>query len=160
MQMQMETCDLNECDFLETKFTEYENLETYMEDGEFIQSRDTQLKGVIMYFANTAGNPVYKYMPLTIQTFDQFTEWETELMDNVGLTWISNYYWKLDIISCVLVPRNKQWFQSNIHDLETIWNTILEERTTDYSHRAPNKRPQKTKENNDIVEDQGCLIKL
>ena len=25
MQVQMETCDLNECDFLETKFVEYEN---------------------------------------------------------------------------------------------------------------------------------------
>ena len=160
MQMQMETCNLNECDFLETKFTEYESFVKYMEDGEFHKTMDNKLKGVIMYFANGEGNPVYKYMPLTIHTLEKFTEWENNLMDNLGLTWISNYYWKLDIISCVLVPRNNKWFQSNIQELENIWSIILEERNTDYSHRAPNKRLVKIKENEDSNEvlNQGCLI--
>lgn len=29
MQMQMEVCDLDECDFLETKFVEYENADVF-----------------------------------------------------------------------------------------------------------------------------------
>ena len=32
MQLQMEVCNLNECDFLETKFVEYINMEDYLED--------------------------------------------------------------------------------------------------------------------------------
>ena len=31
-QVQMEVCDLNECDFLETKFIEYENYNSYVND--------------------------------------------------------------------------------------------------------------------------------
>lgn len=165
MQLQMETCNLDECDFLETKFVEYEDVEKYMEDGDFSRTPQNQQKGVIMYFANTEGNPVYKYMPLNIKTIDEYTRWEQDLIDNLGLTWISNYYWKLDIISCVLVPRNKQWFQTNVQELQNIWNIILKERDGDYSHRAPMKRQVKPKENNEhvltmTVEQEECLIKL
>ena len=35
MQLQMETCNLNECDFLETVFKEYETEEEFMADGTF-----------------------------------------------------------------------------------------------------------------------------
>jgi len=33
MQLQMEVCDLNECDFVETKFIEYDSYNDYIEDG-------------------------------------------------------------------------------------------------------------------------------
>ena len=33
MQLQMEVCDLNECDFLETKFVEYEDSNSFYEDS-------------------------------------------------------------------------------------------------------------------------------
>jgi putative phage-type endonuclease len=33
MQLQMEVCNLNECDFLETKFTEYPSTQTFYEDS-------------------------------------------------------------------------------------------------------------------------------
>ncbi len=32
MQVQLEVCDLNECDFLETRFIEYPDLEAFNED--------------------------------------------------------------------------------------------------------------------------------
>jgi len=32
MQVQMETCDLDECDFIETRFKEYESPEAYADD--------------------------------------------------------------------------------------------------------------------------------
>ena len=41
MQLQMEVCDLNECDFLETKFIQYSNEEEYREDNEI------EYKGII-----------------------------------------------------------------------------------------------------------------
>ena len=39
MQLQMETCNLNECDFLETVFKEYESKDEFMEDGTFTYSK-------------------------------------------------------------------------------------------------------------------------
>ena len=45
--------------------------------------------------------------------------------------------------SCVLVPRNKQWFAAIKPDIEEIWNTILKERKTGYDHRKPKSKRKK-----------------
>ena len=50
MQLQMEVCGLNECDFLETRFKEYEGLEEFLVDGDFQCTIDGRMKGIIMYF--------------------------------------------------------------------------------------------------------------
>ena len=159
MQMQMETCDLPECDFLETKFEEYETYE------EFINEPSTdKRKGIIMYYANSEGNPKYIYSPPNLLQNEEFDEWEQQTMDTIqDLTWIKSCYWKLEIMSCVLVPRNKRWFESNVQELQDIWSTILIERETGYEHRAPNKRVKPQLDNNsnttEIIESV-CLIDL
>ena len=50
MQLQMETCNLNECDFLETRFKEYESYEDYKEDGTFTHMSNGDPKGIMLYF--------------------------------------------------------------------------------------------------------------
>jgi putative phage-type endonuclease len=151
MQLQMEVCDLDECDFLETKFVEYEDYQAYSNDV------TDKLKGFMMYFTTKDAKPFYVYKPLDLLESD---EWEQEMMDKheeQGLIWIKNCYWKLDIVSCVLVTRNKQWFADNIGQLEKVWRTILEERITGYEHRAPKKRVPKSEP---LPENQGCLLKM
>ena len=44
MQVQMETCNLNECDFLETQFKEYNNYNEFINDGNFNYTKDNKLK--------------------------------------------------------------------------------------------------------------------
>jgi hypothetical protein len=43
-------------------------------------------------------------------------------------------------MSCVLIVRNKKWFEDNIGQLQKVWATIEQERVTGYEHRAPKKR--------------------
>ena len=43
-------------------------------------------------------------------------------------------------MSCVLVLRNKQWFELNIDALKNIWTIIEQERITGYAHRAPKSK--------------------
>ena len=151
MQLQMEVCDLDECDFLETKFVEYEDYQAYLNDV------TDKLKGLMMYFTTKDAKPFYVYKPLDLLESD---EWEQEMMDKheeQGLIWIKNCYWKLDIVSCVLVTRNKQWFADNIGQLEKVWRTIEQERITGYEHRAPKKRVPKLEP---LPENQGCLLKM
>ena len=50
MQLQMETCDLNECDFLETKFVEYESYNDFIQDGNFTHTNDGKSKGIMILF--------------------------------------------------------------------------------------------------------------
>jgi putative phage-type endonuclease len=160
MQLQMETCDLEECDFLETRFTEYLNYTDFILDGSFLLTNSDDPKGVILYFSYKSGKPLYIYKPFEMSE-DFFNYWEQDqirIQELNGLTWIKNIYWKLEEVSCVLVLRNKLWFQNNIDQLAKIWNTILEERETGYAHRAPVKRVKKETTVTDLQEI--CLIKM
>ena len=48
---------------------------------------------------------------------------------NKGLfKWFKNIYWKLDIYSCVYVPRNKPLFHDMEQSLNDFWAIIEEER--------------------------------
>ena len=161
MQLQMEVCDLDECDFLETKFTEYENADSYWADT------TDKRKGVIMYFHTKDGKPFYKYMPFDVISFDKINAWQEEMIDlyqstEYNYVWMKDYYWKLDIVSCVLVCRNRQWFKDNIDGLAEIWSIIIAERASGFDHRAPNRKPKVITSdlNNNInnLTSSGCLL--
>ena len=158
MQLQMEVCDLDECDFLETKFTEYENADGYWSDT--IDKR----KGVIAYFHTKDGKPFYKYMPFAIVSFDEVNSWQEQMIDlyqssQYNYVWMKDYYWKLDIVSCVLVCRNRQWFKDNVGGLAEIWATIVAERISGFEHRAPNRKPKAvTITTSDLGSGSGCLL--
>lgn len=158
MQMQMGVCRLNECDFVECKFSKYEDEDEFNCDGNFYESEDGKTKGIILFFIDDkTGNPVYEYKPLE-QSPEEFCIWEKEQIDKhtkLGHIWNNNIYWKLDVFSCVLVLRNKLWFKSAVVKLGEIWDIILKERITGYEHRAPKKRVFKNS-----FENEGCLIKL
>ena len=174
MQLQMETCDLDECDFLETRFKEYEDKDKFYEDGTFTYSKNNKLKGIIIYFIND-GNYHYEYMPLYC-TENEYIEWEENIMKkNKDMMWVKNIYWYLDEVNCALVLRNRKWFKTVIEDIEKVWNIIEKERITGFQHRAPKKRikneklnvikknhENKEKESNNIESPifNGCVIKV
>jgi putative phage-type endonuclease len=164
MQLQMEVCDLDECDFLETKFTEYDNAEAFYNDT------SDKRKGVIMYFHTKTGTPFYKYMPFDIVRFEEINVWQEQMIDlyqssKYNYVWLKDCYWKLDIISCVLVCRNRQWFKDNVVSLAEIWTTIVAERISGFEHRAPNRKPKSVidintsnNSNSNIITSNGCLL--
>jgi putative phage-type endonuclease len=162
-QLQMEVCNLDECDFLETKFTEYENSTEFFNDGQE-KTLKGEFKGVIMYFHTPDLKPFYLYKPLDITDYEEINYWEEEMVDKYqspefNMVWVKNCYWKLEKMSCVLVLRNKKWFQDNITQLEKVWRTIEEERITGCQHRAPNKKPKKEIQTPYVNENYpGCLL--
>jgi putative phage-type endonuclease len=158
MQIQMEVCDLNECDFLETRFIEYETKEDFDNDGTFNYTHNNKLKGIIMMF-NKGDTPHYVYPPLKL-TEDDLEKWEEETMETYSdLVWVKNIYWKLEHISCVLVLRNKEWFNQAITVLNDIWNTIKREKLEGSSHRAPKKKTTRKNNNEEITDEKNkCFI--
>lgn len=164
MQLQMEVCNLDECDFLETKFIEYFDRKEFLLDSneldhedeegkEFTNvclSKDGRMKGIIIYFHTKEGKPFYAYMPLDLIHPEDIKQWEENNVDYYqsepyNYTYMKNIYWKLAIVSCVLVSRNKIWFKNNIEEMAELWQTIEKERISGYDHRAPNR---KVKSNN------------
>ena len=98
-----------------------------------------------MYFHSPDGKPHYIYKILDVIDKQEITKWEDETMETNEKTrvWIKTMYWKLDELSCVLIQRNRTWFQTNIGQIENVWRIIEQERVTGYEHRAPKKREKK-----------------
>lgn len=143
MQIQMETCDLEECDFLETRFKEFES------SADFYQSEHLW-RGVYLCFLERDG-PQYEYMhpsgghndnqdmPIGIRT--RVDKWIREVRESRPQTSIfTTHYWYLDEISCILVKRNQIWFQTVLPQILATWQTVETERQTGYEHRAAKKR--------------------
>ena len=183
MQLQMEVCDLNDCDFLETKFTEYSDYQNYYNESSIVINNGTQYdthnitkdgnyKGIIIYFHTKEGRPHYEYMPLKISSIDDINDWENTIIlkyesEPYNYIFIKNIYWKLEKMSCIYVERNKKWFEDNIKQLEKVWNIIEQERITGFEHRAPSKKNKKEvnklpldNNNNNNNNNQGCLLPI
>jgi len=168
MQLQMEVCNLDECDFLETKFVEYDDASVFfkemVQEGNY--TIDLDKKGVIIYFHNISeAKPFYVYKPLNIVKMTDILKWEEEVIElyqspQHNMNYIRSIYWKLEKLSCVLVLRNKSWFKNNIQTIENVWNIIEKERISGYEHRAPNKKNKIKLEINDTCNNGICLIKL
>jgi len=98
---------------------------------------------VILCFSNSS-KPEYKYVPLHINSYEEYEIWRDKTIDeNSHLTWIKDTFWYLETISCVLVRRNKPWFNSIKHKFKELWDIVIDERKNGYDHRKPKKRQKR-----------------
>jgi putative phage-type endonuclease len=147
-QIQMEVCGLDECDFVETRFKEYDGEEEYKS----ATATDANEKGVILWFQSApalsqhgcVSSPIqlYEYAPIGA-TATEYDKWEAEMFakhERLRSIWVRTIYWYLDEYSCVLVKRNRLWFEEAVKVLQNVWATIEEERQTGYEHRAPKRK--------------------
>lgn len=172
-QIQMETCNLDKCDFVETRIKEYPT------EQEFYQDTSREHKGIILHFVTRGlgsnDEPIYRYMPLNIDIDpDSIQKWinlTKEDASNYNQFLFTTIYWYLDEMSCVLIERNRNWFATAVTQIQSVWDTILLERSSGYEHRAPKKRAPKilvqTNDSTDVHVIQNmpnnkkvCLVKL
>lgn len=170
-QIQMEVCDLDECDFMETRFLEYSN------SDDFYKDTNREYRGIILHFIEKnlkeGAMPIYKYMPLNIElTREIIDNWILEIREicrDEGLVLFTTIYWYLEEYSCVLIERNRQWFSNAVPKIKEIWRIIEKERIDGYEHRGVKKRISVSM-NNDLsnsyviknmpVTNSICLVKL
>jgi putative phage-type endonuclease len=149
-QIQMEVCGLDECDFVETRFKEYDDEEEYL--AATATATDANEKGFILWFQSApaltqqgcVSSPIqlYEYAPIGL-TAAEYDKWESEMFakhERLKSIWVRTIYWYLDEYSCVLVKRNRLWFEEAVRILQDVWATIEEERQTGYEHRAPKRK--------------------
>lgn len=142
MQIQMETCNLDKCDFVETRFKQYETETEFNSDT----TKSWNEKGVILYFINKSlslqgSPPIYMYSPigLDLNGINQWTDMIKEKHKNEFVLY-EKIYWYLDQFSCVRVERNRLWFKKALPQIRQLWQTIEKERLSGYEHRAAKKR--------------------
>jgi hypothetical protein len=149
VQLQLEVCDLEIAEFVETKFLEYDSEYEFIQDGDFLFTPDKREKGIILYFCND-GTPIYEYKPLSMEEneYDIWKEEKVEYYKEIGIQFIGCFYWKLDVYHILYIERNRKWFEDNFDQMKSVWETILRERQTGFSHRLPKSRVIKNSNNN------------
>jgi hypothetical protein len=86
---------------------------------------------------------LYEYAPIGA-TVAEYEKWEADMFakhERLRSIWVRTIYWYLDEYSCVLVKRNRLWFEEAVKVLQNVWAMIEEERQTGYEHRAPKRKP-------------------
>ena len=175
-QIQLECCDLDVCDFVETQFKEYDGAIQFWEEPD-----ESRMRGVVLYFIlknGTSNIPLYKYMPLDIPLEeDAISDWIKKTRQEVpaDYTLFKTIYWYLENIAMSIVLRNSVWFDAALPQIKSVWRTIEKERVEGYHHRISVKRTS-SNENKDEPSSLGqspstsrgigkrdkgiCLIKL
>ena len=137
-QVQMEVCDLDGCDFLETSFKEYANVEDFNTDGTFQFTSGGNYKGIILHF-EVNGEFHYEYAPFHC-TQEEYNNWEEVVMFQYP-TYIKTIYWKLEDEHCTIIPRNKAWFQWFLPSVIEIHDIIQKEKQSNlWENRLPKKK--------------------
>ena len=166
IQTQLEVCRLEICDFVETRFKEFESYNQYCDDT------DHEYKGITLFFIprqlSEECESMYQYMPIELgkESIETQYKWIENMINNLIGTHIlyQTSYWYLDEYSCVEVIRNDLWFTNAIPIIEKSWEVVLKERVEGYEHRAPQKRrPSITKEevtNSTKIPDKIQVIKM
>jgi hypothetical protein len=145
MQLQMEVCDLDECDFFECDFKEYDDEEAFMNDGNE-KTKKGQWKGCYAIVC-VEDDYQYKYCPIG----ENIREWLNDIKKN--WTYIKHRYWWLDTFSCVLVPRNRKWFDLNVCEFERIWNEIERIKSGEVVIAKPARRVK-------VIKHNACMIDM
>ena len=155
MQAQMAACQLEYCDFVETRFVEITH-------SEFVQKAAEGLKpvGYMALFLTGAGRPVYEYGDVT-DSASKYEAWNTLVMErHADKQWLKNVFWELDEISIVEVRFNKQWFDAALPYFDRCWTSIQIKRETGEHISSPRKRRKTVQEAPQPPGELKCLIDI
>jgi putative phage-type endonuclease len=138
MQGQLETCDLEECDFLQVKLEEYPDTKAYLEDTMHDEngsvrhgySGNTLPKGLVLAFKSIGedGQPrfTYEYSPYA-QTMSGILKWKELIMgahpDSSYDECIEHWY-RIVRYECTLVLRDRAWWASVMPKIIDFWEDV------------------------------------
>ena len=151
VQLQLECCDLEECDFWQAEIREYASREEFIKDtdpNEPFRSKTTQFeKGCLIQLLPKKRMPdvvngkyknvveddsKYIYPPKIEMSPYDCDIWIMEQLSQLNTNpEYSDYYfdkvlyWKLVTSKNVTIYRDKKWFEQNLPKFEKVWNYVL-----------------------------------
>ena len=160
MQGQLESCDLEECDFLQVKFIEYFNETEYIEDiyleNEIIKegySNNNLPKGLLIAFIrkNLEGNPTIKYeYGEFYKSYEDQKKWSETIVnkyneDGYQYDTLKYHWWKIERYECTLVGRDREWWLSVQPKIIDFWEDVLHHRKIGIQEILDKKEEKRTK---------------
>jgi putative phage-type endonuclease len=176
VQMQLEVCELDRCDFLECKLKEYISEEDYINDNfngnNFYNSIGFEKGVVAEYFILADKKYKFDYSPIGILG-QELEDWKNkaiskyEYINDKSIIFASFSYWYLEEVSCIPIYRNQEWFNNSYPELKKCWGDIIYYRglenglyilKNDIQNKKNQKKEEKTVAKN-IKEEAKALAK-
>lgn len=158
MQGQLESCDLEECDFLQVKITEYLCEEDYQNDkyidNDFLKEGYSSLKlpkGLLLAFITDNGNknPTIKYeYPEFYLSYDELIKWSDNKIseyENIHYDRIVKHWWKIERYECTLVGRDRKWWLETEPKIIDFWEDVEHYRKVGIQEFHNKKQESRTK---------------
>ncbi len=158
MQGQLESCDLEECDFLQVKITEYLCEEDYQNDkyidNDLLKEGYSSLKlpkGLLLAFVTDNGNknPTIKYeYPEFYLSYDELIKWSDNKIseyENIHYDRIVKHWWKIERYECTLVGRDRKWWLETEEKIIDFWEDVEHYRKVGIQEFHNKKQESRTK---------------
>ena len=158
MQGQLESCDLEECDFLQVKITEYLCEEDYQNDkyidNDVLKEGYSSLKlpkGLVLAFVTDNGNknPTIKYeYPEFYLSYDELIKWSDNKIseyENIHYDRIVKHWWKIERYECTLVGRDRKWWLETEPKIIDFWEDVEHYRKVGIQEFHNKKQESRTK---------------
>lgn len=169
IQIQLEVCELDECDYLQCEITEYPSRKEYLLDqnssiiyiGNNVDGNVTENveynfiynKGVVIqllphnrpFFKKDVFDAKYIYPPNVNMNHLEYDEWVLHELDNLD----KNYpdyrfdkvlYWKLEKANVITIKRDTEWFKKHIPEIEKFWKDVLYYRKNTHELKQPKEK--------------------
>jgi len=158
VQGQLETCDLEECDFFQVKLEEYLDINEYADDvcrndkGRIREgySSTEHPKGVLLTFESRDDRekPVftYRYPPLFL-SLKELLVWKEDTI----ATYTEPYqrqvdtWWRIERYECTLVLRDVAWWRETMPQIIDFWDDVLHFRKVGNHSLVEKKEARKQK---------------
>ena len=147
VQLQLECCDLDECDFWQTEIWEYEDAEDFLEDTDpehpWLSATSKQEKGALIqimpydkmhdesmkYMDRIYNFAEFIYQPKVDMTPLEVDMWLLETIKNLkwthrGYVFESVKYYKIIQSRNITIKRDKKWIADNLPKFEEIWSYV------------------------------------
>lgn len=160
MQGQLECCNLEECDFLQVKFTEYLSENEYIEDNplkegimkEGVSSLNLP-KGLVIAFIqkNENDNPTIKYEYSELySSYECIKKWSDNILNDYNngdfkYDTFKLHWWRIERYECTLVGRDRDWWLSVQPKIIDFWEDVLHYREVGIQEFIDKKEEKKTK---------------
>jgi putative phage-type endonuclease len=151
VQLQLQCCELDECDFWQAEISEYDTKEEFLADTDkktpWLSKRSKQEKGCLIQLMpiNIIGNEkmsstekVYNhaqfiYPPRIDMTPHEMDKWVMETLNNLntvqdgmfrGTVFHSMKYWRIDRTRNITIDRDDKWFEDNLEKFRNSWDRV------------------------------------
>ena len=116
MQGQLECCNLEECDFLQVKFQEYDNYEDYVKDGNNLGYTEKNYpKGCTLTYRKKDElkcSYLYPELELSNEEYETWIEENRRKITSEGHEFVEAKWWYIERYECTLVKRDREWWST------------------------------------------------